>query len=305
LSEAGRLSSALGGCVKALFIGEGISSAVSETGTYGVKEAYVADAAGLKDYSVEKYTAVIADAAKKSGATVILATASALGRDLMPRVAARLNTGMVTECVQISAQGGKIVAKRPAYAGKCFVDVTVTSTPAVITCRPNVFEITPSKTPTTPMVTKVGADAASLATKAKISEVLAVKSDKPDLTEAAIIVAAGRAIKSAENFKIMQDLADVVGAAVGASRAAVDAGYAEHSIQIGQTGKTVNPKLYFAFGISGAIQHLAGMQTSKVIVAVNTDAEAPIFQKATYGIVGDLFQVAPLLTEELRKRLKE
>jgi len=237
---------------------------------------------------------------------LLLGTASAMGRDLMPRVAARLDTGMISECTALKVDGGKIVATRPLYAGKVLADATISGAAVqVITCRPNVFTTTAAEASKKAKTTPTGSQAASLAVAARIVETVEAKSDRPDLTEASVIVSAGRAIKSAENFKLMNDLADVLHAAVGASRAAVDAGFASHSIQVGQTGKTVNPTLYLAFGISGAIQHVAGMRTSKVIVAVNTDAEAPIFQLSDYGIVGDLFEIAPLLTQELKKLLKE
>lgn len=306
LSEAYRLAKELDGNLKALFIGQGIKAQVSALGEYGVVEAFVADHGDLKDYSIERYTSLVAESCKKSDAAVLMATASSMGRDLLPRVAARLNTGMITECVSLSVQDGKVVGQRPIYAGKCLVEVTIPkSTPQVITCRPNVFETKKAETPTTPKVTEFGTESVLSSVKAKIVEVVQAKSDKPDLTEAPIIVSAGRSIKSGDNFKMIHELADVLGAAVGASRAAVDAGYAPHSMQVGQTGKTVNPKLYIACGISGAIQHLAGMRTSKVIVAINSDPQAPIFQKADYGIVGDLFEIVPKMTEAFQKLLKE
>jgi electron transfer flavoprotein alpha subunit len=306
LSEAGRLATSLNGKVKAFLIGAGVAAGAAELGKYGVTDLYLADDPEFKLYNVERYAHALTEAVGKSQAQVLLATASAAGKDLLPRIAARLNTGMVTECTALRAENGTVIARRPIYAGKVLIDVTVPSArPAIITCRPNVFEVTPAKSATAPSVTPVGKEAAGIAIRAKIVEVIEAKSERPDLTEASIIVAAGRAIKSAENFGLLNELADLLGAAVGATRAAVDAGFAPHSIQIGQTGKTVNPKLYVGFGISGAIQHLAGMQTSKVIVAVNTDPEAPIFQKADYGIVGDLFEVVPKLTETLKKLLNE
>ncbi|HLG20319.1 MAG TPA: electron transfer flavoprotein subunit alpha/FixB family protein [Bdellovibrionota bacterium] len=305
LSQAKRLADSMGGQVKALVIGKDVSAVVPEAGAYGATEAYAADDASLERYNVERYTSVVAEACKKSQATAFLATANSLGRDLLPRVAARLNTGMITEVTGLSAEGGTIVGKRPIYAGKSFVDVRIPNArPQVISCRPNVFE-TVAPGGGKAAVTKLTGEFTSMPVKAKITEVVAGKSDKPDLTEASIIVSAGRSIKSADNFKIIREFADVLGAAVGASRAAVDAGYAPHEMQVGQTGKTVNPQLYIACGISGAIQHLAGMRTSKVIVAINTDPECPMFQKADYAIVGDLFQVVPMMTEEFKKILKE
>ena len=305
LSEAGRLAGQLGGKVKAVAIGQGVATAAAESGQYGVVEAYAADHVDFALYNSERYVAVVCDAIQKSGATVLLATAGSVGRDLMPRVAARLKTGMITESTALSVKEGRVVGTRPIYAGKCLVDVTIPSAnPQVVTCRPNVFETSAPDASKKPSVVPLSGGPAA-AVKAKIVEVVAAKSDRPDLTEASIIVSGGRSLKSGENFKILNDLADVLGATVGASRAAVDAGYVPHSMQVGQTGKTVNPQLYIACGISGAIQHLAGMRTSKVIVAINSDPEAPIFQLANYGIVGDLFQVVPKLTEEFRKLLKE
>jgi electron transfer flavoprotein alpha subunit len=224
----------------------------------------------------------------------------------MPRVAARLGTAMMTECTVLSIRDGKLQGRRPIYAGKCFVDVSIPEArPQIATCRPNVFDTKKPEEGKAATVVALETQAASMAVKAKIVDVIKGKSDQPDVTEAPIIVSGGRAMKSGDNFKILQDLAEVLGAAIGASRAAVDAGYAPHDIQVGQTGKTVNPSLYIACGISGAIQHLAGMRTSKVIVAINTDPEAPIFQKADYGIVGDLFEVVPAMTEAFKKLLND
>ncbi|MFH1018215.1 MAG: electron transfer flavoprotein subunit alpha/FixB family protein [Pseudomonadota bacterium] len=306
LSQASRLGSSLGAGVKALLIGEGVRNAALEAGPYGASEVYVADHPEFRLYNAERYAAVAVETCRLGQVSALLATASSIGRDLMPRVAARLNTGMITECTALEARNGKLVGRRPIYAGKATVEVEIPETrPQVITCRPNVFETAkpdPSKKPRT---TDVGKEAAALAPKAGIVEIIQAKNDRPDLTEASVIVSGGRALKSGDNFKVLYELADTLGAAVGASRAAVDAGYVPHSIQVGQTGKTVNPTLYIAAGISGAIQHLAGMRTSKVVVAINSDPEAPIFQECTYGIVGDLFEVLPALTEEFKKLLKE
>ncbi len=305
LSEAKNLSGTLGGVVNAIIIGEGVSSAGEQAGEFGAEKTFVADAPEFKDYNPERYAAVLEEAFKASQPAVILGTASSMGRDLMPRVAAKLDTGMISEGIAVLCREGRIVVTRPLYAGKCLADVVIPeANPQIITCRPNVFEVAKPESGKKAALEKVG-DASKIESRAKIVEVIGSKSDRPDLTEAGIIVSAGRPIKSEENFKIMNELADVMGAAVGASRAAVDAGFAPHAIQVGQTGKTVNPSLYFAFGISGAIQHLAGMRTSKVIVAINTDPEAPIFQVADYGIVGDLFEVAPALTEEIKTLVKE
>ncbi len=306
LSQASRLAGPLNTKVKALLIGDGVRSAASEAGPYGADEVLVADHAEFRFYNVERYASVVVEACRTVQASALLATAGSAGRDLMPRVAARLKTGMVTECTSLEARNGKLIGRRPIYAGKATVEVEIPeSLPQVITCRPNVFETAKPDPSKTARITEIGKEATTLVPKARIVEIIASKTDKPDLTEAVVVVAGGRALKSGENFKLLYDLADVLRAAVGASRAAVDAGYVPHSVQVGQTGKTVNPTLYIAAGISGAIQHMAGMRTSKVIVAVNSDPEAPIFQSCTYGIVGDLFEVVPALTAELKKLLKE
>ncbi len=304
LSEGRRLSSDLGGGLKAVMIGKGISGLVSEMGAYGVEEAYVADLATFEAYNPETYTSILKEAVEKSKAAILLGTASSTGKDLLPRAAARLDAGMMSECTALKVEGGALVGTRPIFAGKVFVDAKGTGT-QVVTCRANVFETQKADSATTPKVTEVGAEAAKIEPKAKIVEVLAAEGGKMDVAEAPVVVGGGRSLKSGENFAILQELADVLGGAVGATRAAVDAGYVPHSYQVGQTGKTINPKLYIGCGVSGAIQHWAGIQTSKVIVAVNTDPNAPIFSKATYGIVGDLFEVVPLLTASFKKLLAE
>lgn len=268
-------------------------------GEYGVSQVFYAS---IKNFHPESYCSFVESAVKKSSSTILLATTTAITKDFLPRLSMRLDSGMISDCTELDVTDGKIVAHRPMYSGKCNVTATIeNSSVQIITCRPNIFEHVTPTSATTTTVENIEVQAGN--TKSELKEMIASKSDKPDLTEAAIVVSAGRSIKTAENFKVMNELADVLGAAVGASRAAVDAGYAPHSMQVGQTGKTVNPKLYIAFGISGAIQHLAGMRTSKVIVAINSDPEAPIFQKCDYGIVGDLFEVATAMTDEFKKIL--
>jgi electron transfer flavoprotein alpha subunit len=229
---------------------------------------------------------------------VVLAPASATSKDVFPRLSVRLNAGLAVECTDLRVEGGKVVGRRPIYAGKALVDVTVGGAVALVTVRPNSFPggAAPAGSPTVVAV-DAGISAADLDTT--VVETLAPASKAVDLTEADRIVSGGRSLKSKEQFDaVVRPLAASVGATVGASRAAVDAGYAHHGDQVGQTGKVVNPSLYVALGISGAIQHLAGMRTSRVIVAVNKDPEAPIFQYSTYGIVADLFEIAPLLQKE-------
>ena len=219
-------------------------------------------------------------------------------------MAARLNTGLASDCVDVKMEGGKLLATRPIYAGKCVVDASVPDAfPQMASVRPNVLAVGDADASKQAEVIKKDVNVTDADLKAVLKEIVKGASETVDLTEATVIVAGGRAMKEKDNFKLLWDMAEVLGpgTTVGASRAAVDSGYAEHSMQVGQTGKVVNPNLYIACGISGAIQHLAGMRTSKVIVAINKDPEAPIFQKADYGIVGDLFKVVPLLTEEIKK----
>ena len=293
-------SSAAGNETHAILIGEGVAELAKELAHYGASKVHLAQAPALKFYTAEAYAKVVADVAKAGGAEVVLASHSPTGRDFMPAVAAKLNVGLASDCTQLAFEGSNIKVRRPIYAGKATVEVEfVGAGPRLATIRPNALGVPKADTAKTAETITVTPALDGL--KTKVLEVVKGSSGRPDVTEASIVVSGGRSLKNAENFKILEDLADVLGAAVGASRAAVDAGFRPHRDQVGQTGKVVSPTLYIACGISGAIQHLAGMRTSKTIVAINTDPEAPIFQVADYGIVGDLFALVPLLKEELKK----
>jgi electron transfer flavoprotein alpha subunit len=293
LSEGRRLADAAGKKVGALFVG--LSSAgAADAAKYGADVILTAEGPTLASYSSDAFATVIADAVKAKGATVLLAAATAVGKDVAPRAAARLGAGYASDVTGLSMVDGKLQAVRPVYAGKAFATTSFASAVQVATTRPNVF----------PVAEKAGAGATeTLAApagdfKSVVKEILAKASGKVDLSEANVIVSGGRGMKDGANFKILEELADALGGVVGASRAAVDAGWGlPHSMQVGQTGKVVSPTLYIACGISGAIQHIAGMSGSKFIVAINKDPEAPIFKLASYGIVGDLFEVVPELTK--------
>ncbi len=286
----------------ALLIGApgNLEALTAELNRFAPHTIHLAEHGTLAHYSPEGFAKVAADAAKTVGAGALLASVSAQTKDFLPRVAVKLETGMASDCTEVSLAGDKLAAKRPMYSGKVLATVAFNGAIQVISVRPNALGMKAEK-PGTAVVNKMAADPGTVRTQVKEVVTKAGAGAKVDLTEANRIVSGGRSLKNAENFKILEDLAAVIGATVGASRAAVDAGYRPHSDQVGQTGKTVSPSLYMAFGISGAIQHLAGMRTSKVIVAVNSDANAPIFQKADYGVVGDLFQIVPALTEEFKK----
>jgi len=303
LSKAKEMAQQGGDEVTALLLGSKVEGLAADLGNYGADKVQVYEADSLKDYTTDAYTKVIADAIKEGEPAIVLGAATATGKDLLPRVATRLGTGLAGDCIDLKIDGGKLMATRPIYAGKCIVEAGVESDPQMASVRPNVLAVGEVDTSKQAEVIKKDVNVSDADLKAVLKEIVKGASEQVGLTEAVIIVSGGRAMKSEENFKILWDLADALGtgSTVGASRAAVDSGYAGHSMQVGQTGKVVNPNLYIACGISGAIQHLAGMRTSKVIVAINKDPEAPIFQKADYGIVGDLFKVVPLLTEEVKK----
>jgi len=273
----------------------------AEINRFAPHTLHLAENPALSSYSPDGFAKVVADAAKAIGPDVLLTSVTAQSKDFFPRVAVKLDTGMASDCTELKVAGGTLEAKRPMYAGKLFGTVDFKDAkPKIASVRPNALGMKGEK-PGSAAINKISADPGKIL--AQVKEVVAKSGagTKADLTEADRIVSGGRSLKNSENFKLLEDLAGVIGATVGASRAAVDAGYRPHSDQVGQTGKTVSPTLYLAFGISGAIQHLAGMRTSKVIVAVNSDASAPIFQKADYGVVGDLFQIIPALTEEFKK----
>ena len=296
-------ASAAGLETHAILLGDGITELAKELGQYGAKTVHLAQNAGLKFYTSEAYAKVIGDVAKTLNPDIVLASHTPTGRDLMPRIAARLSVGLASDCTQASFEGGKLKVRRPVYAGKATVEVEfVGSGPQVATIRANALGVPKPDASKSGEVLNIAVDLGPL--KTKVLEVAQGQSGRPDVTEASIVVSGGRSLKAADGFKMIEEMADVLGAGVGASRAAVDAGFRPHRDQVGQTGKVVSPTLYIACGISGAIQHLAGMRTSKTIVAINSDAEAPMFQVADYGIVGDIFTIVPLLTAEFKK-LKE
>ena len=296
------LAKQIGGEAIGLVIGKNVAAVAETLGEVGVAKTFAAQGDGLEPYRGEAHFKAITEVVAKTSPQIILASASSDGKDLLPRLAMRLKAGLATDCVSLSIDGGKLKARRPIFAGKALADVTYISEIQLATVRPNSFGMPQMEAGKKATVAILNIDVGELPVTVK--EVTESEAGMKDLTEAEVIISGGRALGNVENFKIIQACADVLGATVGASRAAVDAGYISHDHQVGQTGKTVNPKLYIACGISGAIQHLAGMRTSKVIVAINKDAEAPIFSKADYGIVGDLFQVVPALTEALKKILK-
>jgi electron transfer flavoprotein alpha subunit len=285
----------------AVIVGSGVEGLAAKAKGYGCDTVHVVDSGDFKDYNPANYCAAVEAAIKGHGAKVVVGTASPMGRDIFPRLAARFDGAIATDLVEISMSGDNVQGVKPMYAGKCLAKVSLNAPLQFVTIRPNVFKAE-NKGAGAANVSKLSVSAVS-GSRIKTIEVRKGKSEKADLTEAQVIISGGRALGNAENFKILAACSDVIGATVGASRAAVDSGYASHDMQVGQTGKTVNPSLYIACGISGSIQHMAGMRTSKVIVAVNTDPEAPIFKVATYGIVGDLFKVVPEMTEKFKKLL--
>lgn len=297
-----QIADKIGGPLSAVVVGKGIGEMAASLGKFGAAKVFAIDGDLFSLYSSEGYASAVAAAAKQADAAVLLTGNTSMGKDLTPRVAAKLGVGMATDCTAIEVAGGKVQVTRPVYSGKCYLKVEMTGTPQVLSLRPNTY---PAAAESGAAAEVVKVDPGAVVLKAKVTQVIKSGEGKIELTEAERIVSGGRGIKDKANFKILEDLAVVIKAAVGASRAAVDSGYATLDMQVGQTGKIVNPSLYMAFGISGAIQHLAGMRTSKIIVAVNKDPEAPIFQKADYGIVDDLFKVVPVMTEELKKMLKE
>ncbi len=283
-------------------IGDLSDNGVSELAKYGAENVHMLKGDNLDKYSPEGYANALKEFAAPNSYDYVLAGSTSLAKDLFPRLAGMFDAGMASEVTNFLFEGDTLKGTRPLFAGKCLAKVEVTGPkPHFVTVRPNALGLPESPTAGAGNKNDVAANAGDI--KAIIKEIVKGASEKLDLTEANIIVSGGRAMKDAENFKILDEMADVLGATVGASRAAVDSGYAPHAMQVGQTGKTVSPSLYIACGISGAIQHLAGMRTSKVIVAINTDPDAPIFTKADYGIVGDLFTVVPILTQELKNLL--
>ena len=301
VTGARRLADALGGSagVDAVVLSAGPVRGADQLGGFGADRVVTLTNPGFGSYAPEGYTRALAERVTSGGYGAVVFAASATGKDLAPRVAARLGRPLVQDVTDLSVIGGAVVAIRPVYAGKALLKVRVAGSPAVLSLRPNVF--TPVQRP------KAGAqESASVAGSAGrvvVTQIKPAPAGTLDVAEAPIIVSGGRGLKEPANFQILEELARAFGgtAAVGASRAVVDAGWRPHADQVGQTGKTVSPTLYVAVGISGAIQHLAGMRTAKVIVAINKDKDAPIFKVADYGIVGDLFAVVPKLTEEIKK----
>lgn len=292
-----------GGSLAAAVAGPVSEEELKKIASGGATRIFYADAPDLALYSSDLYADFVGAAAERCDASVILMGATAMGKDLGPTLAARLKSPIATDCVALSMEGEHLVATRPVYGGKAWATVkSRVSVRQIATLRPNVFAPSPPREATAAVVEKIALDRGDPERpRAVVKEVRATTGSKVELTEASMIVSGGRGLKGPENFKIIEDLAEALGAAVGASRAAVDAGWKPHSYQVGLTGKTVSPLLYIACGISGAIQHQAGMSSSKYIVAINKDPNAPIFKLATYGVVGDLFELVPLLTQEIRR----
>lgn len=283
--------------VEAVIAGNDVSN-LSGVGKFGVKKITHLKNSGFENYSSSGYCKAISDFAKETGAAYILMPNTAMGKDLAPRLAVKLNAGCIMDAIDYSFDENNFLLTRPVYAGKALVKVKFNSEIKVFTIRPNVFKAVPDESNQEAEISIKGIESPDLS--AKVTSFKKAEG-KLDVAEADIIVSGGRGLKGPENFHLIEELAESLGAAVGASRAVVDAGWRPHREQVGQTGKTVSPTLYIACGISGAIQHQAGMSSSKYIVAINKDKDAPIFNIADYGIAGDVFEVIPKLTEEINK----
>jgi electron transfer flavoprotein alpha subunit len=302
LGVARRLADKTGGQVDALAIGPGAATCAAQLAAHGADRLMAVDAEHGELYATELYSRSLALAAERSPAGIVLLAATAMGRDLAPRTAARLDTACASDLVEVDLIDGKLSGTRPVYSGKASARVVLAgATPAMATLRPNVFPL-PDEQATRqaavePLEPPIGADDL----KVRVTRIERPEQQEPDVAEASVIVAGGRGLKAPENFTLVRELAVLLDGAVGASRSVVDAGWIPHRHQVGQTGKVVSPTLYVACGISGAVQHVAGMSSSKVVVAINKDPEAPIFKVADYGIIGDLFEIVPALTEAVRE----
>jgi len=299
VTGARRLADALGANVEAVVCAAAAVPGSDRLGAFGADKVVTLANAGFAKYAPEGSAHAIAERVKSGGYAAVVFAASATGKDLAPRVAAKLRVALAADVTDVAVDGGAVVATRPVYAGKALLRVKLAGKPAVLSLRPNVF--TPVERPKAGAAEVVAVSVP--AGRVTVREIKAAEAGALDVAEAQIVISGGRGLKEPANFKVIEELARAFGgrAAVGASRAVVDAGWRPHADQVGQTGKTVSPTLYIAVGISGAIQHLAGMRTSKVIVAINKDKEAPIFKVADYGVVGDLFEIVPRLAAEIKK----
>ena len=305
LSEAKRRAEEMGAETAAVLVGASVAGLAPAAFALGAAKVYALESPALADYSSQAYALALAGFVGDVKPGALFFAATAMGKDLAPRVAARLGVALASDCTKVAVRNGELEFTRPIYAGKAFLSFTLKSTPKLATLRPNIFPLGEAA-PAAGEVVRKDVPLPGGAVKGRVAEVIKEESGEIDVTEADVVVSGGRGLKGPEAFALLRDLAAVFPrAAVGASRSAVDSGWIGHQHQVGQTGKTVSPNLYLAVGISGAIQHLAGMSSSKVIVAVNKDVEAPIFKAADYGIVGDLFEVVPRLKDELKKALAE
>jgi electron transfer flavoprotein alpha subunit len=294
VSEARRLADGLGASVEAVVVGAGGAGLLDELGAYGAERVHVFDDPALASYATEVWSRALGQVIEATKPAAVLIPFTAMGKDFAPRVAARTGAGLASDCVSLAVKEGRLEARRPTYAGRIYATVRWEGEPQMATLRPNVFALGPRDDSRKATAVPRTVDPAS---RAKVTAVHATAAGKVELGEAQIIVSGGRGLRGPEHFHLVEALADAFGAAVGASRAVVDAGWVDHQLQVGQTGKTVSPALYIACGISGAIQHLAGMSSSKVIVAINKDPDAPIFKVANYGLLGDVFEIVPKLKE--------
>jgi electron transfer flavoprotein alpha subunit len=299
---AGKLASSLGGEVASAVLGSGVGAWADVMAASGVSKVYKVDQPELAHFAPETYASALAEVIHRASPSVVLFGATGWGKEVSARTAAKMDWGVVTDCTAVEFQDGSLMLTRPIYAGKAVAHVKAISLPIMVSVRPNIF---PPASPDGAMAPIEDVTVQLPEPRAKVVETVQKETTKVDLGEANIVVSGGRGVKGPEGFVQINELADTLGAAVGSSRAAVDAGWIDYTHQVGQTGKTVSPKLYVAAGISGAIQHLAGMSSSKVIVAINKDPDAPIFKVADYGIVGDLFEIVPALNAELKKVLAE
>lgn len=305
LSSAGRkLADELGGDLGAILMGSQAEQFAPDLAKYGVDTVFVVESPDLDTYNTEYYAQVLAQIVREKQPEILLISHSMQGKDLTPRTAAKLGVASIADCISFRLDGNKLTGRRPMYAGKCYAEWVAQGSPQIATARPNVLET--EENPKAGAVEKIAFTPDTSRATYVTKDLVVDTSGKVDLTEAEIIVSGGRGMGGSD-YSLLEEMAKIFGptATVGASRAAVDAGWRPHSDQVGQTGKTVTPNLYVACGISGSIQHLAGMGSSKVIVAINKDTEAPIFTKADYGIVGDLFKVVPEFNKELKALLAE